>query len=564
MTEPTASGWGSPKKPPPSGDHEPAPKPRRYWLRFSLASLLIILVSAAATATGVLVYIDSVAKALSHNGTFNGKVDRFLSKVSGGEPENILILGSDKRAGVEFEEDPGRSDTTILLRLDPDKGAIAVMSIPRDLKVEIPGYGTGKFNEAYSYGGPKLTLRTVKDMTGLKINHVVNVDFLGFVQAVWAIGCVYTDVDRRYYHSNEGVPAAEQYAEINVKPGYQLLCGKRALEYVRYRHTDTDIVRSSRQQDFISAARQRISVEDLVKDVFIGGGNKDLIAIFTQYTTSDISDEKTMLDVLKLFLEVRNVPIEEVHFPAELGPSYVYTTPAAVEEAVEQFLGVEASGGPQTNQEGAEEQEQDATDKKQAKKQGKGDGGKKKAKKKEPIVKTPPAGSDELVPAAEAGETEAEIAARRVHGRFPIFYPTRLPSGASYVESNPYEKVIDPYVYRIKDGVEKDANRYEAYRMVLVAEESDGTHYFGVQGIQGWSDPPILENPSETKEINGRDYEIFADSGRIKLIAWHQGDNSYWVSNDLLQSLSNDQMVGMARSVDSILPEKKPRKGGRG
>ncbi len=59
----------------------------------------------------------------------------------GGDPENILILGSDKRAGIA--EDAGRSDTTILLRLDPDKNAIAVMSIPRDLKVDIPEYGTG-------------------------------------------------------------------------------------------------------------------------------------------------------------------------------------------------------------------------------------------------------------------------------------------------------------------------------------------------------------------------------------------------------------------------------------
>jgi LCP family protein required for cell wall assembly len=563
MTEPIGGGW-SPKRPPPSGDPEPAPKPKRYWLRFSLASVLIVAVAAATTTTAVLVYIDSVAQALSHNGTFNGKVDRFLSKVKGGEPENILILGSDKRAGVEFEEDPGRSDTTILLRLDPEKGAIAVMSIPRDLKVEIPGYGTGKFNEAYSYGGPKLTLQTVKDMTGLKINHVVNVDFLGFVQAVWAIGCVYTDVDRRYYHSNEGVPASEQYAEINVKPGYQLLCGKRALEYVRYRHTDTDIVRSSRQQDFISSARQQISVDDLVEDVFFGGGEKGLIEIFTKYTTSDISDKETMLDVLKLFLQVRNVPIEEVHFPAELGPSFVYTTPAAVEEAVEQFLGLEASGGPQTNQEGAEENEQDEASEKKSRKRGKpGKVGKaKKKQKKAPVVDTSPSGSDELVPAGEAGETEAAIAARRVHGRFPIFYPTRLPPGAGYVESNPYEKVIDPYVYRIKEGVEKDAKRYEAYRMVLVAEESDGTHYFGVQGIQGWSDPPILENPSETRTIKGREYEIFADSGRVKLVAWHQGDNSYWVSNDLLQSLSNNQMLGMARSVDVVIPDAKPRKKG--
>ncbi len=76
------------------------------------------------------------------------------------------------------------------------------MSIPRDLKVEIPGVGTDKFNAAYAYGGAKLTMETVKQLTGLPINHVVNVDFLGFVQAVYAIGQVYADVDRRYYHSN--------------------------------------------------------------------------------------------------------------------------------------------------------------------------------------------------------------------------------------------------------------------------------------------------------------------------------------------------------------------------
>ncbi|HET6997516.1 MAG TPA: LCP family protein [Solirubrobacterales bacterium] len=534
------------KKPPPSGDPEKPPKPKRYWLRFSLASILIIAVSAGATAASILLYLDSIASALSHNDVYSNKLNRYLSTVDGGEAQNILILGSDKRAGPEFEEDPGRSDTTMLIRLDPDRNAIAVISIPRDLKVEIPGYGTGKFNEAYAYGGPKLTLQTVKQMTGLPINHVVNVDFLGFVRAVYAIGCVYTDVDRRYYHSNEGLAASEQYAEINVKPGYQLLCGKRALEYVRYRHTDTDIVRSARQQDFISAARQRISVEDLVFD------QSGLIDIFTKYTTSDINDKETMLQVLKLFLASRNASIKEVHFPAELGPSYVYASPEAINEAVDQFLGIEASGGATTNLEGVEENEQDEVAKKQEKK-------KKKKKAKKPMFKAKPPGSDELVPAREAGEMEAEIAARRANGRFPIFFPTRLPSGAYYVESDPSQKVIDPFVYGIKD---EDDNRHEAYRMVLVMEMSDGTHYFGMQGIRGWGDPPILDNPSETKTINGREYEIFADSGRIRIVAWHRGDNSYWVANDLLQSLSNDQMMGMARSADVIVAKKKPRKGG--
>src|SRR6185503_3901194 len=109
------------------------------------------------------------------------------------------------------------------------------------------------------------------------------------------------------FHSNEGGAAPEQYAEINVQPGYQLLCGKKALQYVRYRHTDTDLVRAARQQDVLSAARQRVP----------------LLALFTEYTTSDISDGETALEVLKLFIDSRNAEIHEVHFPAELGPSYV-------------------------------------------------------------------------------------------------------------------------------------------------------------------------------------------------------------------------------------------------
>jgi LCP family protein required for cell wall assembly len=536
-------GW-APKKPPPSGDSEPPPKPKRYWLRFTLASVLIVAVAATATATSVLLYLDSIAHALSHNNVYSNKLKGYLSTVDGGEPQNILILGSDKRAGVQ--EDSGRSDTTMLIRLDPDRNAIAVFSIPRDLKVEIPGYGTGKFNEAYAYGGPKLTLQTVKQLTGLQINHVVNVDFLGFVRAVYAVGCVYVDVDRRYFHSNAGLPASEQYAEINVEPGYQLLCGKKALQYVRYRHTDTDLVRSARQQDFISAARQRISVQDLVFD------QSGLIDIFTKYTTSDINDKETMLQVMKLFLASRNASIKEVHFPAELGPSYVYASPEAINEAVNLFLGIEASGGARGS---LEDSPEGGGGDKGKKKKGAKKGKKKKVKPEKPhLEKLQPPGSDGLVPAREAGELEAESAARKLGSGFPVFYPSRLPSGAYYVESNSYEHIQDPRVYHLKDA---DDERHAAYRMVGVLELDDGTHYFGIQGIQGWDDPPILNNPSLTKTIHGREYDIYVDGDRVKMIAWHRGDNSYWISNDLLQTLTNDQMVGMARSADVIVP--KPR-----
>jgi LCP family protein required for cell wall assembly len=531
-------------KPPPSGDHEPPPKPKRFWWRFMLGSAIIVLVTGAATATVILRYVDSIAEALSHNDVLQNKVERFLSQTHGGEPENILILGSDKRASEP--EDPGRSDTTILLRLDPDQEAISLMSIPRDLKVEIPGYGTDKFNAAFAYGGPRLTLRVVKELTGLPINHVVNVDYLGFVRAVDAIECVYVDVDRRYYHNN--AESSEEYAEINVQPGYQLLCGKKALQYVRYRHTDTDLVRAARQQDFLSAARQRVPIDDLVLD------RNDLLDIFTQYTTSDISDKETMLDVLKLFVSSRNSAIKEVHFPAELGPSYVYASPEMIQEAVDKFLGIEASSGPRGSLEDIGESK-----KKQKKGSGGGgEGGKQKHKQKPHLAPLKPPGSDGLVPAHEAGELEARAVARKVSSGFPVFYPTRLPSGAFYVESNPYEHVQDPRVYHFKDP---DGNRHGAYRMVVELPLSDGVHYFGLQGVQGWTDPPILNNPSLTKTIHGREYEIFVDGDRIPLVAWHRGDNTYWVSNDLLNTLTNDQMIGIARSANVKIPNPKRKRG---
>ena len=526
------------KRPPPWGDHEPPPKPKRYWWRFTLASLIIVSTTAAATAISVLLFLGSIATALSHHNHY-GKLHHYLSQVHGGEPENILILGSDKRASLPG--DPGRSDTTILLRLDPNRNAIALMSIPRDLKVEIPGYGVGKFNEAYTIGGAKLTLRLVKQLTGLRINHIVNVDFLGFVRAVDAINCVYVDVDRRYYHSNVGVPASEQYSEINVQPGYQLLCGKKALEYVRYRHTDTDLVRAARQQDFLSDARQRVPVSKLVL------GQDSLIEVFTRYTTSDISSTETMIQVLKLFIASRNAAIKEVHFPATLGPSYVYASESAIHAAVNKFLGIEASGGPRGSLD-----------------EGDGERGKSRSphrgRHRPSLAKPKPPGSDGLVPAAEAGELEAKSVARKVGHAFPVFYPTRLPSGASYVESSSYYHVQDPRVYHLSGT---DGKRHGAYRMVVSLSLPDGIHYFGVQGIQGWSDPPILANPSLTKTIHGREYEIFVDGDRIKMIAWHRGDNVYWVSNSLLEVLTNDQMVGLVRSARVIIPSQRPKRGKR-
>ena len=219
------------------------------------------------------------------------------------------------------------------------------MSLPRDLRVQIPGRGTAKINEAYERGGPALTLRTVKELTGLPINHVINVDFKGFESAINAIGCIYVDVDRRYFNDTA------EYAYINVPSGYQRLCGQQALEYARFRHEDTDLVRGVRQQEVIRATKQQAGVKGLVDK------RDELQRIFGKYTTSDASlkNSKAILGLLKLAVFSAKQPIREVHFEGEVGitsgneatntPSFVTATDRTVKKLVQQFLGVENSKG---------------------------------------------------------------------------------------------------------------------------------------------------------------------------------------------------------------------------
>ncbi len=313
------------------------------WLRFTVASLLIVISTAAATSIDVLDYLGGIAKALAHNGRLS-KVDRFLAHGYSGGPQTILLIGSDHRPNSSTSKN-GLSDTVLLVRLDPSQSTINMLSIPRDLKVEIPGYGIGKFNAAYSDGGPELSLRTLKQVTGLSVNHLFVIDFQGFAKAVDAIGCVYVDVDRRYYHSNEGLAPSEQYSEINIEPGYQKLCGTRALEFVRYRHTDTDLVREARQQQFLRDARQMVTTEQLIDQ------RSQLIDIFTKYTTSDLHSTEQLLELLKLFVELRNDSIKQIPFPAilepvvENRPNYVTASPAAIDHVVRLFLGMQRTDG---------------------------------------------------------------------------------------------------------------------------------------------------------------------------------------------------------------------------
>ena len=142
-----------------------------------------------------------------------------------------------------------------------------------------------KINQAYADCEAPGTVDTVKHLSGLPINYLITVNFHGFQEIVDKIGGIWLDVDRRYFHVNNGT-AAENYSNINLQPGYQLLNGAQALSFVRYRHTDDDYHRIARQQEFVRALKQQFarnmsfgqllsSVPILTKNVEVGGKISD-------------------------------------------------------------------------------------------------------------------------------------------------------------------------------------------------------------------------------------------------------------------------------------------------
>jgi len=505
-----------PSEPEPAAtqDDEDTPPRVGLWARFLTASLVIVISMATATSVSILLYLSDIAKGLG--GLENLQTQ--LEQVEGGAPQNILILGSDRRPDIE---EAGRSDTTMLLRIDPDNDAIALLSLPRDLQVNIPGRGVAKLNEAYTLGGPEKTLEVVKQLTGLKIHHVVNVDFRGFERAINAIDCVYVDVDRQYFNSNEGLAADSLYAEIDIQAGYQMLCGERALQYVRYRHTDNDIVRAARQQDFLREARQKIGPGRLFRD------REELIDIFKKYTTSDIDNQFTMLDVMKTFLGAADAPVKQIHFEGELGESYVTASNEQIQKAADQFLGIQDTPGSLGGEGG-----------------GDGGGGAKKPKEKKPEPKPEGDGGPALIDVTGDGAAWAERFAPAVG--FPVFYPTKLAPGSQIIEESREYKIADE---------DKDVHR--AYKLVFsIPATSVPLEFYGLMGTT-WTDPPILENPSETREIGGREYDLFFDGDRLRMVAWRTNKAAYWLNNTLLQTLEEDEMLAIAGSMDELAPPKK-------
>ena len=490
-----------------------------------LGGLIVFVLAGGAVATAGLLQVKGLASEFEGHGHKAVFKPDTITKPEAGKPQTLLLVGSDHRFG-----DPGkdaRADTMMLVRIDPRQRATTVLSIPRDLVVEIPGRGLAKINETYTLGGLDLTARTVKrllstDGDSFRVNHAVATTFGGFEQAVDQLHCVYIDVDRRYYHTNDGLAVSEHWAEINVRAGYQRLCGTEALQYVRFRHLDNDIVRAARQQDFLRATKDQLRQYGLLDNL------RPLVRIIARATETDedLQSTRGLLRLGKLAVGSAGKPVRQIRFPAtfvmpgamssvgvhpELG-SYVTANDSQVRRAVREFMHPSASTRPI------------------------------RAVKAHRARRARKSKSDGLRDATAEVEALVRAVPSRDRTRMPMHAPRRLTQrGAlppnSTVAPNPRRYVI----------VDASGRRHAAYRIV-VAEDVQQGQYYGIQGTT-WKTPPILAAAHQTRRIGGRTFSIYTDGGHIRLVAWRTPKAVYWLSNTLSVDLSNAEMLDIAASA---------------
>jgi polyisoprenyl-teichoic acid--peptidoglycan teichoic acid transferase len=499
-------------------------------LRALLASLLVMVLTGTAVATVALRELDDILGDIRKDGRADIDVPE-LDHVDPGGPRTFMVLGSDAREGADAGMPP-RSDTILLARADPDKDAIAVMSIPRDLKVQIPGHGTEKINGAFEIGGkkggPRLVVRTVKklfqDATGenFPITNVMIMDYGAFRRAVNFVDGVYVDIDRDYFNDNS---SGENYATIDINPGYQLLKGRDALDYVRYRHTDNDLVRAARQQDFLRQAKNAAGVRKLLAGGL--GQAKYLVRVFSRYFRVDKSlrSNKQIISMLKLvlYLASENPKVHEVAFKVRESAnpqldSYLYHRKADLRKTFREFMQVDESPAPR------ESAAETTAPRRRS-----------PARERKPRSRTTEVAG--LEDARREGEDQAVIADPKL--KIPFYFPTKRVAGSAYSGT-------EPRVYKLRD---ERGKKREAYRLVLSRQRVG--EYYGVQGL-AWKAPPILDDPDRTIRRGNRKLQLYYDGRRLRMVAWKTKRGVYWVSNTLTQTVDEDQMIAIAASLKRL------------
>jgi len=608
---------------------QPEPPRRSGWRivgRVLLWVAIFVVMLAVALVAGIYLWFhESVAAVRAHSQDAKA-AQKFLGEPPPpGHAAIALIIGYDHRAG-EASGTPSRSDTVMLLRADPATKTISMLSFPRDLDVNVdcPGSPTfvGKINSAYAICGSKGTLATVRDLIGLPINYLITVNFRGFKQIVNRLGGVWIDVDRRYFNNNSGVSPAFGYATINLEPGYQRLTGGAALDYVRYRHTDSDLFRVARQQQFVKAMKFQLAhnfsltsvpriVGALTKNVEVGvGGGGELsgktvlsYALFAYRLPSGhffqtqiqgltgYSDLRTNTSNIQAAVQDWLTPdVGEANAAANvaLGRKVKTATPPPVQTTVTILNGNGVAGsagdaGYLLAQRGYQITQPPANATGNAPSFGyfhttvywnplvKGS----KAAAAAVAKLFAPADVKRMQPTIAPlgnGAMLTVVVGQTFKGTITPALPPRVPEKREppQVTSNPYDtitqleatqkkipfRLMTPTVVESSSAPDRVKPLY-AYRInggskaVRLVFRSGAGAYWGIEETD-WLEAPVLGDKSVHHILSGRAYDFYFNGPKLHMIVLRQKGVSYWVVNSLLDNLSNETMIAIAKGLKPI------------
>ncbi len=307
------------------------PVHKKRKLRWGRLVFLLILLSAFCTAAfwgSVWVYDNLInppqAKII-------GADEKIVNDEKLNERINILLLGIDDGDSEAAESEPKRTDAVLLASFDPATNQVAVLSIPRDTRVVLPGHrDPDKINAAYAYGGVVMAKQTVANLLRVPIHYYVLANWQGFIDIVNLIGGVDIYVDNDMYYE-------DPYANlvIDIKHGYQHMDGETAGKYVRFRKDELgDIGRVQRQQKFMrAAAEQMFSIQNVAQI-------SNLLATLDKHVETDLNT-LTMLKAANSFKIFGDDKIKSGmlygHFDDATGISYWATDRASVNKSLDEL-----------------------------------------------------------------------------------------------------------------------------------------------------------------------------------------------------------------------------------
>jgi LCP family protein required for cell wall assembly len=611
------------------------PKKGHRVVRALLWTSLVLALLAGAGAGAFYLYVrdavDTITKASSKDDKsaqsrlLGFSPDTPVSK----RPAIFLLIGQDRRK--ELGETRGRSDTLMLVRIDPKKQIVSMLSMPRDWIVDVPGYPAQSITDSFALGGPQLTIDTIRQATGITPNYYVTVDFDAFTKTVDALGGAYVDVDRRYYNLNNG-SAATNFNSINLQPGYQLMRGTAALQYVRHRHDDDDTYRLARQQLFMREFKSKLRPFNVAQNVIpLIQLAKDHLKIIGRKPMS-LGDMELYANTLRSIPKNNTVNLRLVGHRAPTDANKIAVDQSEIQNTVDQFLDPDPSTPGRAADETAGKVKKPkastfnqatvkievrngngklgaaADTEAQLIKQGwkgafaHGDaekhtyfdsviyygaapGSKAAATALKSIVQPSdmqPLDQGEIAalnaattnPDDPTSQVQADVvlvvgstfdtlaapktrqlppdvkatlssnrardavswkkAQRALH--HTLMMPTRLPNDA--VTADPQIKSYNAFrVYKLRGRNALHVTYYQSHNPAQTT--------FGVQ-VLDWDKPPILQAPNQTRTLNGINYSLYFNGAKLHRVAWRWNGRTYWVSNSIVDGLSNSTMWAIA------------------